>query len=298
MDFPYIDPVIVQIGPLALRWYGLTYVAGLVALWLLGNYRAQFAHNNWTKEQVSDFITYAFLGIFLGGRFGYVLFYNFDRFLDNPLYLFKVWEGGMSFHGGLIGVCIAFALFARHTQKRYFEVADFLAPMVPLGLGFGRIGNFINGELWGREVVDQSLPWAMRFACNAEKAPWFTACDPAALLRHPSQLYQALLEGLVLFVILFLFSRKPRPLMSVSGMFLFFYGLFRFIVEFFREPDAHLGLFFGNALSMGQILSLPMIIGGGVLVFLAYRRNEMPRGEITTKQNKAKNDNKLRTARS
>ncbi|MEM9102403.1 MAG: prolipoprotein diacylglyceryl transferase [Pseudomonadota bacterium] len=272
MDFPYIDPVIVSIGPLAIRWYGLTYLAGLAAVYFLGSYRIKRPDVNWNQEELSDFIFYAFLGVFLGGRIGYVLFYNFPVFLDNPLYLFKVWEGGMAFHGGLLGVLIAFYYFAKKTKKRYFEVADFIAPFVPIGLGMGRIGNFINGELWGRPVADPELPWAMRFACDPIKAPWYHGCDPEALLRHPSQIYQALLEGLVLFLILYLFSMKKRPLMSVSGLFLFFYGSFRFFVEYFRQWDSQLGLFWGGSVSMGQILSLPMIIIGLAMFIWAYRR--------------------------
>ncbi|MGL4455546.1 MAG: prolipoprotein diacylglyceryl transferase [Plesiomonas sp.] len=257
LTFPHIDPVIFQIGPLALRWYGLMYLVGFVfALWL-GSRRAAKANSGWTKDDVENLLYAGFFGVFLGGRIGYVLFYNFDLFLANPLYLFKVWEGGMSFHGGLIGVITAMCIFAYRTHRPMFAVADFVAPLIPFGLGVGRIGNFINGELWGR-VTD--VPWAMVFP---EGGPF---------PRHPSQIYEALLEGLVLFIILNLFVNKPRPTGSVSGMFLVFYGLFRIFCEFFREPDAQLG-FFDGWLTMGQLLSVPMVLAGVGLIIWAYRRN-------------------------
>ncbi|MGL4599931.1 MAG: prolipoprotein diacylglyceryl transferase [Plesiomonas sp.] len=257
LTFPHIDPVIFQIGPLALRWYGLMYLVGFVfALWL-GSRRAAKPNSGWTKDDVENLLYAGFFGVFLGGRIGYVLFYNFDLFLANPLYLFKVWEGGMSFHGGLIGVITAMCIFAYRTHRPMFAVADFVAPLIPFGLGVGRIGNFINGELWGR-VTD--VPWAMVFP---EGGPF---------PRHPSQIYEALLEGLVLFIILNLFVNKPRPTGSVSGMFLVFYGLFRIFCEFFREPDAQLG-FFDGWLTMGQLLSVPMVLAGVGLIIWAYRRN-------------------------
>ncbi|MGL5757349.1 prolipoprotein diacylglyceryl transferase [Plesiomonas sp.] len=257
LTFPNIDPIIFQIGPLALRWYGLMYLVGFVfALWL-GSRRAAKPNSGWTKDDVENLLYAGFFGVFLGGRIGYVLFYNFDLFLANPLYLFKVWEGGMSFHGGLIGVITAMCIFAYRTHRPMFAVADFVAPLIPFGLGVGRIGNFINGELWGR-VTD--VPWAMVFP---EGGPF---------PRHPSQIYEALLEGLVLFIILNLFVNKPRPTGSVSGMFLVFYGLFRIFCEFFREPDAQLG-FFDGWLTMGQLLSVPMVLAGVGLIIWAYRRN-------------------------
>ncbi|MGL5007430.1 MAG: prolipoprotein diacylglyceryl transferase [Plesiomonas sp.] len=257
LTFPHIDPVIFQIGPLALRWYGLMYLVGFVfALWL-GSRRAAKPNSGWTKDDVENLLYAGFFGVFLGGRIGYVLFYNFDLFLANPLYLFKVWEGGMSFHGGLIGVITAMCIFAYRTHRPMFAVADFVAPLIPFGLGVGRIGNFINGELWGRVT---HVPWAMVFP---EGGPF---------PRHPSQIYEALLEGLVLFIILNLFVNKPRPTGSVSGMFLVFYGLFRIFCEFFREPDAQLG-FFDGWLTMGQLLSVPMVLAGIGLIIWAYRRN-------------------------
>ncbi len=255
-SFPQIDPVAFSLGPLAVRWYGLMYLLGFIfALWM-ANRRAAKPGSGWTKDEISDLLFYGFLGVILGGRVGYVLFYNFPVLLDNPLYLFKIWEGGMSFHGGLLGVIAAMIWFARKTNRTFFTVADFTAPLVPVGLGAGRFANFINGELWGR-VTDS--PWGMVFP-NA-------GADP----RHASQLYEFALEGVVLFVILYLYSRKPRPLGAVSGLFLLGYGVFRFTIEFAREPDAHLGLFMGNSISMGQILSLPMILLGFAFIFMAYR---------------------------
>jgi len=259
LQFPVIDPIIFSIGPIALRWYGLMYLLGFVGAMMLGNARADRPNSGWTRDQVSDLLFYGFLGVIIGGRVGYVLFYHFDYFMADPLYLFKVWEGGMSFHGGLIGVIFSLFMFARSTNKKLLELGDFVAPLVPLGLGFGRIGNFINGELWGR-VSD--VPWAMVFP------------NGGPLARHPSQLYQAALEGFCLFLILFLFSRKPRPLGMVSGVFLLGYGVCRFIIEFFREPDAHLGLLTLN-LSMGQLLTIPMLLVGAFLIFRGVK-NPLP----------------------
>lgn len=259
MDFPVIDPVIFSIGPIALRWYGLMYLFGFATAYWLGARRCKRADSPFTLDQLSDLLFNGFLGVVIGGRIGYVFFYQFDQFLDNPLYLIRIWEGGMSFHGGLLGVMAAFALSAHKLKLNYFTVADFIAPLVPPGLFFGRIGNFINAELWGREA-GANVPWAMRFHT-----------DELHLLRHPSQLYEALLEGLLLFVIIYWFSSKARPRMAVSGVFALGYGAFRFIVEYFREPDAHLGLqTFG--LSRGQWLCVPLIAVGLTLLFIAYRR--------------------------
>ena len=254
---PDIDPVAFSIGPVAVRWYGLMYLIGFVSAWLLGRYRASRPGSGWTPQQVDDLIFHAALGVILGGRVGYVLFYNFGAFLDDPLVLFRIWEGGMSFHGGVLGVFIALGIYARSLRRGFFEVTDFLMPLVPPGLFFGRIGNFINGELWGR-VSD--APWAMVF--------------PAAgpLPRHPSQLYEAALEGIILFLLLWFYSAKPRPVMAVSGLALLLYGVFRGVVEFFREPDAHLGFIAWDWLTMGQLLSLPMILAGLAMLGWAYRR--------------------------
>lgn len=255
-QFPNIDPVLVSIGPLSIRWYGLMYLIGFAfALWL-ANRRADKPGSGWTRDQVSDLLFAGFLGVVIGGRVGYVLFYNFDLFLQDPLYLFKVWTGGMSFHGGLLGVISAMFWYARKNGRTFFGVADFIAPLVPFGLGMGRLGNFMNSELWGR-VTD--VPWAVVFP------------NGGPLPRHPSQLYEMALEGVVLFFILNWFIKKPRPLGSVSGLFLAGYGTFRFLVEYVREPDAHLGLF-GGFISMGQILSLPMVILGVLMMVWAYKR--------------------------
>ena len=255
--YPEIDPIALSLGPLKIHWYGITYLVGFAGAWLLAKYRAK-KFGGWTEEQVADLIFYGALGVVLGGRCGYVLFYNFNQFLANPLWLFHVWEGGMSFHGGLIGVLVAFYLFGRKVDKGFFEVSDFLAPMVPIGLGAGRIGNFIGGELWGRAT---DVSWGMVFPR-----------DPLQLVRHPSQLYQFALEGVLLFALLFWFSSRSRPEKAVSGLFLIGYGSFRFLVEFFRQPDAHLGFIAFNWLSMGQLLSLPMIVIGAFLIYLAYQK--------------------------
>ena len=269
MEFPIIDPNIISfgpfnifgmnLGPIGLKWYGLMYMLGIIAAWWLGNRRSESEDNSWDKEQVSDMIFYGFLGVVLGGRVGYVLFYHMDLFLADPIYLFKITEGGMSFHGGMLGVFAAFFYFGRKTGKSFFEISDFFAPFVPIGLGLGRIGNFINAELWGR-VAGPDVPWAMRFPT-----------DPDYLLRHPSQLYQFFLEGVVLFSLLFWFSSKPRPRMAVSGLFMIGYGAQRFIIEYFRQPDAHLGLLWLK-LSMGQLLSLPMVVIGMLIIWKAYQK--------------------------
>ncbi len=257
LTFPQIDPVLLEIGPLAIRWYGLTYLAGFAFAMWLANRRADSPNSGWTREEVGDLLFAGFLGVVLGGRIGYVLFYQFDAFLADPLFLLKVWTGGMSFHGGLIGVILAMFWYARKTQRTFFKVADFIAPLVPFGLGAGRLGNFINGELWGR-VTD--MPWAMVFPTGG------------LLPRHPSQIYEFLLEGVVLFFILNWFIKKPRPVGAVSGLFLIGYGAFRSFVEFYREPDAHLGLF-GDWISMGQILSLPMILIGALIMLWSYKKH-------------------------
>ena len=255
---PAIDPVIFAIGPLAVRWYGLMYLVGfLAASWLAGR---SAARSGLSKAQVSDLLFYGFLGVILGGRIGYVLFYQFERLLDNPLYLLRVWEGGMSFHGGLLGVIAVMLIFARRLDRSFWQIADFVAPLIPIGLGAGRIGNFVNGELWGR-VTD--LPWGVIFH-SAQAGP---------LPRHPSQLYEFFLEGLVLFIALQWFSRRAFRPGQVAGLFLMLYGLFRFAVEFVREPDAHLGHLFAWV-SMGQLLSVPMIVFG---LYLLLRRPQPAR---------------------
>ncbi|MEI7062860.1 prolipoprotein diacylglyceryl transferase [Dickeya chrysanthemi] len=275
--FPQFDPVILSIGPLSLHWYGLMYLVGFVfAMWLAVR-RANKPSSGWHKDEVENLLYFGFLGVFVGGRLGYVLFYALPSFLDNPLYLFRVWDGGMSFHGGLLGVISVMLWFAHRTKRHFFQVSDFIAPLIPFGLGAGRLGNFINGELWGRVTTD--TPWAMLFPGSRAEDMTLAAGNPqwqaifnqyGVLPRHPSQLYELLLEGVVLFIILNLFIRKSRPMGSVSGLFLIGYGSFRIIVEFFRQPDAQLGLFSG--ISMGQILSVPMVLAGILMMVWAYRR--------------------------
>lgn len=254
-----IDPVLLDIGPLKVHWYGVMYLVGFTAAWWLGCVRARKPGAGWTEDQVSDLIFWGAMGVVLGGRFGYVLFYNFDQFLDDPLWLFAVWEGGMSFHGGLLGVITVLWVWGRKHNKSLLQMGDFVAPLIPIGLGAGRIGNFIGGELWGRST---DLPWGVIFPRAAD-----------GIARHPSQLYEFALEGLLLFVILWWYSNKPRPRMAVSGMFLLLYGVFRSVVELAREPDAHLGFLAFDWLTMGQILSLPMILVGGVMIGTAYARS-------------------------
>lgn len=260
---PQFDPIVISLGPLAVHWYGLMYLIGFVAAWTLGRMRARQPWRNWTAEQVDDLIFYGALGVILGGRFGYVIFYNFGAFLDNPLWLFQLWSGGMSFHGGFLGVLVAIWLFARKHGKSYWDMVDFCAPLVPTGLFAGRLGNFINAELPGR-AADPDLWWAMVYP----------QIDNIA--RHPSQLYQAFSEGVLLFLIVWFFSIRPRPRYAVSGVFAIGYGAFRFITEFFREPDAHLGFIAFDWLTMGQLLSLPLVAVGIFLLVHAYRRRIMP----------------------
>jgi phosphatidylglycerol:prolipoprotein diacylglycerol transferase len=255
LTYPNINPVAFYLGALPVHWYGLMYLFGFASTWILATYRARYSKGLWTEEHVSDLIFYGALGVILGGRIGYMIFYNWPVLLHDPFSLLKIWQGGMAFHGGLLGVLIALWLFSRKYHKTFFEVTDFLAPFVPIGLGAGRIGNFINGELWGK-VTQQ--PWGMVFPTGGP------------LPRHPSQLYEALLEGLLLFIILILFSAKPRPKMAVSGLFLLCYGCFRIFCEFFRVPDVQLGYLFLGWLTMGQILSIPMILAGLTLLFIAY----------------------------
>ena len=261
IPLPDIDPAI-HLGPLTVHWYGVMYLVGFVLAWLLGRYRAGKPEWAWTKDDVADLILYAALGVIVGGRIGYVLFYGMDRFAADILYPFKLNDGGMSFHGGLVGVLLALYLFARKQERRYWEVMDYIAPLGPLGLFFGRVGNFINGELWGAPT---DLPWAMAFPSGG------------GIPRHPSMLYEAILEGLVLFAILWWFSSRRPPVRAVSGLFLIGYGVFRFLVEFVREPDAHIGYLFGGWFTMGMALTVPMILGGIVLLWLAYRDPVAPR---------------------
>jgi phosphatidylglycerol:prolipoprotein diacylglycerol transferase len=254
---PEFDPIAFHAGPIAVRWYGLMYLLGFVLFVVLGKHRAhQNMLTGWRTRDVDDMLLYGVFGVILGGRLGYVLFYKPLYYLAHPLEILSVWQGGMSFHGGFLGVLVALWFFARSRRKRWLDVTDFVAPLVPLGLAAGRLGNFINGELWGR-VTD--LPWAMVF-------------PPAGPLpRHPSQLYQFGLEGLALFALLWIFTRRRRPLGAASGLFLVGYGLARFVAEYAREPDSFLG-YLALGLTMGQWLSLPMIVAGVVMMRWAYRR--------------------------
>lgn len=252
--YPEFDPVALAIGPLAIRWYGLMYVIGILGGWWLGRVQARRPWSPLTVEQVDDLVTWIALGVILGGRVGSVLFYNFGDFLDNPLMLFQIWKGGMSFHGGFLGVAVALWLFARKARVPFFAVTDMIAPVVTVGLGAGRIGNFINGELWGKPT----------------DAPYAVVVNGVPV--HASQLYEAFLEGLVLFVVTWTFALKPRPQKAVTGLFMVGYGLARFAVEFVRVPDAHIGYMAWGWLTRGQLLTAPMIVVGLLLLYLAYRR--------------------------
>ncbi|MCW9004338.1 MAG: prolipoprotein diacylglyceryl transferase [Gammaproteobacteria bacterium] len=257
--YPDINPVAIDLGIAKVHWYGLMYLFGFLGAWLFGVSRAKAPGSEWNSDQVADVIFYGALGVILGGRVGYILFYNFSAFLENPVILFKIWQGGMSFHGGMLGVFIALFLFSKKTHKTFFQVSDFIAPMVPIGLGAGRIGNFINKELPGR-AAESDLPWAMDFGDH--------------VARHPSSLYQAITEGLLLFIILWLVSSKSTPRMMVSAVFMIGYGTFRFITEFFRMPDDHIGFTTFGWMTRGQQLSIPMILFGLFLIYLIKKKHQ------------------------
>jgi phosphatidylglycerol:prolipoprotein diacylglycerol transferase len=259
---PQFNPIAIQLGPLAIHWYGLTYLVAFgLFLWLaaLRVKQPQFAQRGWTRRDVEDLLFFGVLGVVIGGRLGYALFYKPTYYAAHPLEVLQVWKGGMSFHGGLLGVLGAIGLFAHRRGRHFLEITDLVAPCVPTGLASGRIGNFINGELWGR-AADPSLPWAMVFPQSGLDTP-----------RHPSQLYQFALEGMLLFVLLWLYARKPRRLGEVSGMFLIGYGIFRFIAEYFREPDSFLGLL-ALDMSMGQWLCVPMVLAGIAMWLWGHHR--------------------------
>jgi phosphatidylglycerol---prolipoprotein diacylglyceryl transferase len=254
LHYPGFNPVAVELGPIKVHWYGIMYLIGFAAAWWLGRVRARAANSSWRPLDVDDLVFFGMMGVIFGGRTGYVLFYGMDYWLHDPWYPLKVWEGGMSFHGALLGTIVAMAVFAWRRKRRISDVFDFGAPLPEIGLFFGRIGNFINGELWGKQTT---VPWG--FQVDGQ-------------VRHASQLYEAGLEGLVLFTVLWIFTRKPRPRLAPSGLFLLLYGMARFSIEFVRVPDANLGYLAAGWVTMGQILSLPMILGGIILLIIAYRR--------------------------
>ncbi len=259
LAYPEIDPVALSLGPVHVRWYGLMYVLGFLGGWWVARRRAALPGSTWKAVDVDDLIFFAALGVIIGGRLGWILFYGFDTVLADPLSVLRVWQGGMSFHGGLIGVLIAISFFAHRRGRNIPDVFDFTAPLPAIGLGAGRIGNFINGELWGKPT---DAPWG--FLVNGQG-------------RHASQLYEAALEGLVLFLILYWFTARPRPRLAPSGLFLLCYGVFRFLIEFVRLPDADIGYLAFGWLTMGQLLSLPMIVAG--LAMLAWAaRTRQPSG--------------------
>lgn len=276
MQYTGFDPIALQLGPVAIRWYGLMYLIGFAAAWFLMRRRARQPGAVVPADRVDDLLFYCAIGVIVGGRLGYMLFYNFGYVVGDPLSLLKIWQGGMSFHGGLLGVAVATWLFARKLGCTWWQLNDFIAPMVCLGLGAGRIGNFINGELWGRPGA---VPWAMQVDCTNPgffdlcfeqlKLPRGTLWTPPL---HPSPLYEAALEGFLLFAVLWIFSSRPRPARSVTGLFLFGYGLSRSAVEMVRMPDSHIDYLAFGWVTMGHVLTLPMIVGGVLLLWLAYRR--------------------------
>lgn len=261
LSYPAIDPVAIALGPIKVHWYGLMYLFGFLGAWRLALYRSKCSWSPVRTKEVEDLVLTCAFGVVLGGRFGYVIFYNFDKWLSDPVWLFRIWEGGMSFHGGLLGVLVALWWYSRKINQPFLAVGDFIAPMVPIGLGLGRIGNFIGQELWGRPT-------------DGWMGMIFPA-DPQQLSRHPSQLYEAVLEGLVLFTVLLLFSRKPRPTGMVGGLFLMLYACFRFTVEFAREPDSHIGFDLFEWMTRGQLLCVPMFVAGAGLVLWGVAREKM-----------------------
>lgn len=281
LTFPEIDPIAFsigpvaiagkEIGPLSVHWYGLMYLFGFAAGWALAYYRANTRDSVIKPKEAEDMTFYAAMGLVIGARLGYIIFYNFEAWTKDFTLIFKVWEGGMSFHGGLIGMAIGLLLFARKFKRNFFDCVDFAAPFAPLGIFFGRMGNFIGGELYGRPT---DVPWGMVFP------------DDPGVPRHPSQLYEGVFEGLVLFAVLMWFSRKPRPRAAVIGLFLLLYGVFRFCIEFFREPDAHIQYDLFGWVTRGQILCVPMIIVGAGLLIWTYRR-EPKRRALAAAQAKA-----------
>jgi len=260
LQFPNFDPIAIRLGPVAIHWYGLMYLAAFGSAWLLGRWRIKHHKTTLTMRDLEDIIFYGVLAVVVGGRLGYALFYKPAYYLAHPLEVFYLWEGGMSFHGGLIGVTLMMVWLARSRGYHWLKVTDFVVPLIPLGLATGRLGNFINGELWGRA---STLPWAMVFPQSGD-----------GVARHPSQLYQLGLEGLTLFILVWWFANKPRPLGQVSAVFLMGYGFFRFVAEFAREPDSFLGVL-AAGLSMGQWLSIPMVLFGAALFTWAAKQSRI-----------------------
>ena len=257
MHYPVIDPVAISLGSINIHWYAISYLVGIGFVWWTLGYRNRRYSSGYSDEAISDLVFYAVIGVLLGGRIGYMLFYGLDNLMQNPVSALKIWQGGMSFHGGLLGVLLGVWFFARKTERTFFAVTDFIAPSIPLALGCGRIGNFINTELPGR-VTD--VPWALIF--------------PDGLARHPSSLYQAFAEGPVLFILLWWFAHQQRPAMAVSGLFLVSYGCLRSGTEFFREPDAHMGFILADSVTAGQMLSMPMMLVGFVMLTFAYMQTK------------------------
>jgi phosphatidylglycerol:prolipoprotein diacylglycerol transferase len=272
LTYPHINPIAISIGPvfglgpLKIHWYGIMYLIGFVAAWLLARYRARRPGSTWTALDIDDLIFYCAMGVILGGRIGWCIFYGHDVIAENWLNVFHIWDGGMSFHGGMLGVLAAVWLFARVKKKHVADVLDFVAPLPGIGLMAGRLGNFINGELWGKPTT---LPWGFRVM----------EPDGQVVVRHASQLYEATLEGLVLFLVLWWFTSKPRPRLAPTGLFLVLYGFARFTVEWVRLPDANIGYLEGDWLTMGMLLTIPMILAGAIVMGVAYRRDQ-PSGNL------------------
>lgn len=284
--YPHIDPIIFSLGPLSVRWYGLAYLVAFALCWWLGNRRADRPGSGWNREEVSDVVFFGAVGAVLGGRIGYTLFYGLEKALQDPLFIFRVWEGGMSFHGGMLGAIVGLWWFARNSGRAFLQVADFVVPLVPPGLGLGRLGNFANTELPGR-MTDSAL--GLIYPCSAESIRQIHPLCVGqweSFARHPSPLYQAFAEGVVLFVLVWWFSSRRRPVGAVSGMFLIGYGVLRFITELFRTPDVQIGFVAFDWMTMGQLLSLPMVVAGILLLLLA-RGTTTARGAAETEGRRA-----------